>query len=95
MKYLACTLLLAVAAPAVAQQPQNAPVQAQAREVTYFGGYAPAAPALRGTPEPGSPIVFQPSAAPADAFPAPQARDHYPACKAGQTDHCREVNGPR
>jgi len=58
------------------------------------GGYAPAEPALKGTPQPGSPIVFQPAPPPAVAFPAPAPLDHYPVCKRGRTDQCREPNSP-
>ncbi len=94
MKYLACALLLAVGAPAFAQQtdpqPADAPAAAPAPEATPLGGYAPADPALRGAPEPGSKIVFVPSVSPSQAFPPPAALPHYPPCKRGQFTKCLE-----
>lgn len=58
------------------------------------GGYAPAEPAIKGTPQPGSPIVFQAAPPPSVAFPAPAPLEHYPICKRGRTDHCRQLHDP-
>jgi hypothetical protein len=77
--------VVAVAAPAVAQQ---ASTQA-------IGGYAPVQPALQGTPQPGSPVVFQPSPSPEQAFPPPPPQAHYPPCRHGQRDECIQLNDPR
>jgi hypothetical protein len=38
-------------------------------------------------------VVFQPSASPAQAFPAPAPLESYPVCKKGQYDKCRQRGG--
>lgn len=57
------------------------------------GGYMPSAPALSGTPMPGQPVIFVPSASPSEAYPAPAPLSHYPICKRGQFDNCRQRGG--
>ena len=60
------------------------------------GGYAPTAPLFSSgtTPPPGAQVVFVPSAqTPTQAFPPPPPLDHYPVCKRGQFDNCRQRGG--
>jgi hypothetical protein len=57
------------------------------------GGYMPSGPALSGTPTPGAQIIFVPSASPGEAYPAPAPLKHYPLCKRGQFDNCRQRGG--
>ena len=60
------------------------------------GGYAPAGPLFStGTvPPPGAQVTFVPSAqTPTQAFPPPPPLDHYPVCKRGQFDNCRQRGG--
>ncbi|NIJ19367.1 hypothetical protein FHS95_001036 [Sphingomonas naasensis] len=57
------------------------------------GGYMPSAPAPSGTPMPGQPVIFVPSPSPSEAYPAPAPLDHYPICKRGQFDNCRQRGG--
>jgi len=54
------------------------------------GGYQPTAPALNGTPQPGQQVIVNPSPSPSTAFPPPAPLDHYPICKKGQYDDCRQ-----
>jgi len=56
-------------------------------------GYMPSAPALSGTPAPGQPVIFVPSPSPSEAYPAPAPLSHYPICKRGQFDNCRQRGG--
>lgn len=103
MKYAPIALIVAAfALPAAAQQTSalNTAGDAANRSAAdvkadAIGGYAPTQPALRGSPQPGSPIVFVPSPPPAEAFPAPAPLAHYPPCKRGQFDNCRQVRDPR
>jgi hypothetical protein len=55
------------------------------------GGSAAGGASATGTPAGGQRPVFQPAASPEQAFPPPPALDHYPPCKAGQTDKCMET----
>jgi hypothetical protein len=88
MKYLAFALIIAVASPAIAQQTPPPPPDP-------VGGYAPSEPPMRGTPQPGSPIIFQPSVSPSVAFPPPPPLAHYPNCSRTRTDHCLQPNDPK
>ena len=98
-----------IAAPALAQnQPAPASEQATiAAEETprptapgfeeeggpAMGGYEPAEPALKGTPQPGSRVVFQPAPPPSVAFPPPPPMKSYPPCKKGQYNNCMQRGG--
>lgn len=73
-----------------AQPPMSAP---SADAADPAGGYAPSAPPMMGTPEPGANVIFQPSQSPDQAFPPPPPMQDYPVCKAGQTDNCRQRGG--
>jgi len=64
-----------------------------AAEEDPHGGYMPSTPALSGTPTPGAQIVFVPSKTPSEAYPAPAPLAHYPICKRGQFDNCRQRGG--
>ncbi|MDF2493180.1 hypothetical protein [Sphingomonas sp.] len=57
------------------------------------GGYEPAGSPLKGTPEPGSRIVFQPAPPPSVAFPPPPPLPSYPPCKKGQYNNCMQRGG--
>ena len=57
------------------------------------GGYMPSTPAMSGTPAPGDTVVVMPSRSPSEAFPAPAPLKHYPICKRGQFDNCRQRGG--
>jgi hypothetical protein len=57
------------------------------------GGYQPATPPMSAPATPGANVVFQPSESPSQAFPPPPPLDHYPPCKAGQTDKCMQRGG--
>lgn len=56
------------------------------------GGYQPSQPAVSGTPQPGATVRFQPAPSPAQAFPAPAAKESYPVCKKGQYDGCMQAS---
>jgi hypothetical protein len=77
----------AAAAPAPAAAEPAAPV------ADPVGGYQPTAPALSGTPEPGSQVIVNPSPSPSVAFPPPAPLKSYPVCKKGQFDDCRQRGG--
>lgn len=57
------------------------------------GGYEPAGSPLKGTPEPGSKVVFQPAPPPSVAFPPPPPLPSYPPCKKGQFNNCMQRGG--
>ncbi|MFT3977340.1 MAG: hypothetical protein QM688_09540 [Sphingomonas bacterium] len=78
MKSYILAAAVLVAAPAFAQD-QTAPTP---------GGYQPNGPALQGTPEPGSPVIFKQAPDPNTAFPPPAPKADYPVCKKGQFDGC-------
>ncbi len=98
-----------IAAPALAQQQQTPAAEeavVQQEETPRqtapgfeeeggpaMGGYEPALPALRGTPQPGSRIVFQPAPPPSVAFPPPPPLKSYPPCKKGQYNNCMQRGG--
>lgn len=73
----------------------TSPAFAQASTPAEPGGYAPAQSMwVNGTPQPGDKVVFEPSKlTPAQAFPAPAPRNHYPVCTRGQTDECMQRAG--
>jgi hypothetical protein len=92
MKTLSLILALSLAAPAFAQTTPAPTSAADARTAAQgdLTGLQPSTPALQGTPQPGSPIVFVPSKPPSEAFPPPAPLDHYPICKRGHYDKCME-----
>ncbi|WP_332803948.1 hypothetical protein [Sphingomonas sp. RT2P30] len=58
------------------------------------GGYQPTAPLFSAPPQPGQPVIFVPDPqTPAQAYPAPPPLPHYPICKRGQFDKCRQRGG--
>ncbi len=57
------------------------------------GGYQPTTPPMQSPPPPGAKIIFQPSATPDVAYPAPAPMAEYPICKKGQYDNCRQRGG--
>lgn len=59
------------------------------------GGYAPATPPMAGPAPTGATVQFVPSQSPDQAFPAPPAQAHYPWCRPGQFDNCRERENAR
>ncbi len=97
-----------IAAPAIAQDQsamadqaptaQTGAVQTSTdpngmRIVETPGGYEPAGSPLKGTPEPGSKVVFQPAPPPSVAFPPPPPLPSYPPCKKGQFNNCMQRGG--
>ena len=95
MKLMILAAALAFGGPAIAQDvPQQSTDAAATPEPQ--GGYAPATPLFSGgtTPPPGSRVVFVPNPqTPTEAFPPPAPLAHYPLCKRGQTDNCRQRGG--
>jgi hypothetical protein len=75
------------------QTDTSATATAPASAAEQAGGYQPATPPMSAPAAPGATVVFQPSESPSQAFPPPAALDHYPPCKAGQTDKCMQRGG--
>ncbi|MBO9712677.1 hypothetical protein [Sphingomonas sp.] len=101
MKLIALAAALAVSGTAVAQ---TAPATQDSTTVTTTttteaapdpqGGYQPTQPLFTGTPKPGDTVVFVPNTqTPDQAYPAPPPMAHYPICKPGQFDNCRQRGG--
>ncbi|WP_174836902.1 hypothetical protein [Sphingomonas sp. CL5.1] len=84
MKSILLAAAALLAAPAMAQD-QTPPATDSSAQI---GGLQPSAPALQGTPEPGSKVIFKQAPDPNTAFPPPPAKDSYPVCKKGQFDGC-------
>ena len=58
------------------------------------GGYQPSTPLFTAPPAPGAQVVFVPNTqTPDQAYPAPPPLAHYPICKRGQFDGCRQRGG--
>jgi len=105
MKLLILAAALATGGPAIAQDTQTTTTTTTTTETGTSGagaampeedpkgGYMPSGPALSGTPMPGQPVIFVPSATPGEAYPAPAPLKHYPICKRGQFDNCRQRGG--
>ncbi|OYY89506.1 MAG: hypothetical protein B7Y45_11655 [Sphingomonas sp. 28-66-16] len=87
----------AIASPALAQSSSSTGMDQsmQAPSGDPIGGYQPAHPALSGPVTPGTRIIYQQAPSPDQAYPAPPPLDHYPICKRGQYDHCRDPNSPK
>ena len=102
MKLIACAAALALCGlggAAMAQQQTAEPTDANATATTTtdatadpVGGYA-STPVITGTPVPGQPMTIMPSPSPSEAFPPPAPLDHYPICKRGQFDNCKQRGG--
>lgn len=94
---LALAAALAIAGPALAQtqttDPASPPSGTATPQADPVGGYQPDHPALSATPQPGQQIIFQAAPPPSVAYPPPPAMDHYPICKKGQYDNCRQRGG--
>ncbi|MFZ5746893.1 MAG: hypothetical protein ACOY45_04450 [Pseudomonadota bacterium] len=89
----AASLLIAGGAVAQTASAQDAPA-ADTTVQTPVGGYAPATSPFSAPPTPGAKIVFVPNPqTPTEAFPPPPPKDHYPICKKGQTDGCKQRGG--
>ena len=84
MKFVLLAAAALLAAPAMAQDTAPQPADSSAQ----IGGLQPSAPALQGTPEPGSKVIFKQAPDPNTAFPPPAAKEDYPVCKKGQFDGC-------
>lgn len=99
MKLVALAAALVLSGPAFAQDtPQQSSNTTQNSSTMQPGeqpgGYAPTAPLFSQTPPPGAKIVFVPNTqTPTEAFPPPPPRAHYPLCKRGQYDECRQRGG--
>jgi hypothetical protein len=80
MKLLIAAAVALLATPALAQD--------QSMQADPAAGYQPASP-MPAVPA-GATVTFQQAPSPGEAYPAPAAMDHYPWCKPGQFDNCRE-----
>ncbi|WEK42545.1 MAG: hypothetical protein P0Y64_14290 [Candidatus Sphingomonas colombiensis] len=87
MKSILLAAAALLAAPAVAQGQTPPPADSSGQ----IGGLQPNAPALQGTPAPGSSVVFKQAPSPDAAFPPPAAQESYPICKKGQFDKCQQA----
>ncbi len=100
MKFIMLAGMLAIAAPAMAQD-QTAPTPpadtaapaADPATPDPAGGYQPSAPALSATATPGVAPVFQQAPPPDQAYPTPAPLAKYPVCKKGQYDNCLQRGG--
>jgi hypothetical protein len=92
---IALTAAFALGGTAIAQDQQTTTTTTTTTADAPLGGYAPASPFGNGTaPPPGAQIMFVPNPQTAtEAFPPPAPLDHYPLCKRGQTDQCRQRGG--
>jgi len=96
MKLLFAAAVALMATPALAQdqsmQSQDTTAQTttttDASTADPMGGYQPATP-MPAVPA-GATVTFQQAPSPGEAYPAPAAMAHYPWCKPGQFDNCRE-----
>jgi hypothetical protein len=96
MKLIALAAALTLGGTAIAQNvPQQSTSTATQTEDDPKGGYQPAAPLFSGgTPTPGAQVIFVPNPQTAsEAYPAPAPLKHYPICKPGQFDNCRQRGG--
>jgi hypothetical protein len=104
MKLIALAAAFALGGTAIAQDQQSTTTTTttttsaagQATTDAPVGGYAPATPLFSSgaTPPPGARVVFVPNPQTAtEAFPPPAPLAHYPLCKRGQTDNCRQRGG--
>ncbi len=102
MKLIMLAGLLAIAAPAVAQDQTTPPPADPAAAAAPagdpntpdpVGGYQPSAPALQGAATPGVAPVFQAAPPPDQAYPPPAPLAKYPVCKKGQYDNCIQRGG--
>ncbi|MET0309312.1 MAG: hypothetical protein ABW023_11445 [Sphingomonas sp.] len=91
---IALAAAVALSGPAFAQNQQTTTTTTSAD--APLGGYAPATPLFGtgSTPPPGAQVVFVPNSQTAtEAYPPPAPLDHYPLCRRGQTDECRQRGG--
>lgn len=105
MKLIALTALLLASGAATAQEMPQTTTTTTTTTTTGTtgvgavpdedprGGYMPSTPALSGTPTPGAQIIVVPSRSASEAYPAPAPLQHYPLCKRGQFDNCRQRGG--
>ena len=88
MKLLFAAAVALMATPALAQDQSMQAQDTGATASDPAGGYQPSTP--MPTVPLGATVTFQQAPSPSEAYPAPAAMDHYPWCKPGQFDNCRE-----